>query len=136
MRILYSRRHGDLTLIDAVLGAAIVLPKIMSPNNENVDIFDELDDDSARQVLDTYFYTVNYWRECISAFVSQNCPMIRTKVLTRFTEIIELEAKIKEIMLTAPDDYVPPVFQFITEKISGNGVKFKRPAGELDERKR
>lgn len=125
---LFSRLcNGVLTQIDALIGAPIVLPKIMlSPDNRDVDLFDELDDERARQVLDMHFYTVNYWRECISAFVTQANQLMRRKVLTRLTEVIELENKIREIMQTAPDDYVPPVCQFGNEKAP---LKFKRPPG-------
>lgn len=129
MRILFWRLHdGVLTLINAVLGAAVVLPKIMlSADNIDVDLFDELDDERARKVLDMHFYTVNYWRECISAFVGQLQPMMRSKVLTRLTEVIELEGRIREIMQMAPDDYVPPNCLFTSEKTAS---KFKRPAGK------
>lgn len=118
---------GVLTQINALLGAPIVLPKIMlSSDNREVDIFDELDDHRARQVLDLHFYTANYWRECISAFVSQLESSMRCKVLTRLTEVIELENSIREIMPTAPDDYVPPICMFTSEKVVS---KFKRPPG-------
>lgn len=127
MRNLFRRLcSGVLTQIDALLGAPIVLPKIMlSPDNRDVDLFDELDDERARQVLDMHFYAANYWRECVSAFVTQLDQMMRRKVLTRLTEVIELENEIREIMQTAPDDYVPPVCLFTSEKIA---TKFKRPA--------
>lgn len=132
MRILQCRLcSGVLTQIDALLGAPIVLPKIMlSPDNRDVDLFDELDDGRARQVLDMHFYTANYWRECLSAFVTQIVPLMRTRVLTRLTEVIELENKIQEIMQTAPDDYVPPICLFSSEKTT---PKFKRPAGKCCE---
>lgn len=128
MRNLFCRLNGGvLTQIDALLGAPICLPKIMlTPDNRDVDLFDELGDERARQVLDMHFYTANYWRECISAFVTQLDKSLRSKVLTRLTEVIELENKIREIMQSAPDDYVPPTCLFTSEKVAS---KFKRPAG-------
>lgn len=70
---------------------------MLSKDNRDIDLFDELDDGRARQVLDMHFYTAKYWRECISAFVTQVVPLMRTRVLTRLTEVIELENKIQEI---------------------------------------
>lgn len=67
MRVLYFRLYGgNLCAINAILGAGVVLPHGMDPV-ENVEIFDEFDEDRARRVLDMYFYTVNHWRECVSA---------------------------------------------------------------------
>lgn len=128
MRNLYAQMNsGALTTIDALLGAPIALPKIMmTADNRDVDFFDELDNERARQVLDMHFYAVNYWRECVSAFVTQIDPTMRCKVLTRLTEVIELENRIREIMYTTPDDYVPPICQFTVEKVV---QKFKRPTG-------
>lgn len=128
MRVLYFRRHGgNLHLINAILGAAVVLPIDMDPL-QNVDIFDEFGDDRGRRVLDMYFYTVNYWRECVSAYTSQLDPCLRQKVLTRLSEILEWEQKIKDTLVTAPDDYVPPTCTFLTESSISriNLSRFKR----------
>lgn len=128
MRVLYFRHlNGSLAAINAILGAGIVLPHNMDPSM-NVDIFDEFDEDRARRVLDMYFYTVNHWRECVSAFTSQHDNSMREKVLTRLSEILEWEQKIKETLSHAPDDYVPPTCIFLTESsVSRNNMaRFKR----------
>lgn len=125
LRVLYFRRHdGNLFLINAILGAGVVLPC----NVEDVDIFDEFGDDRGRRVLDMYFYTVNHWRECVSAYTSQNDKCMREKVLTRLSEILEWEQKIKETLANAPDDYVPPTCIFLTESSVSrtNMSRFKR----------
>ncbi|XP_031621413.1 Fanconi anemia group D2 protein [Contarinia nasturtii] len=130
MRVLYFRRYdGNLSLINAIVGAGIVLPQSMDPI-ENVDIFDEFDDDRARRVLDMYFYTVNVFRECVSAYTSQQ--NMRQKVLTRLSEILEWEQKIKETLAFAPDDYVPPTCIFLTESsVSRSSMsRFKRPGAK------
>lgn len=114
---------GSLSEIDAILGASIVLPTNII--NET-DLFDEFDEKRAKQMLDIYFHLVNFWRECISAFANQIDKSIRKKVLTRLTEVIKLEAKIKEILQTAPDDYQPPVSNFSASPRSVRN-KFKRP---------
>lgn len=128
LRVLYFRRHdGNLSLINAILGAGVVLPCNVDPT-ENVDIFDEFGEDRARRVLDMYFYTVNHWRECVSAYTSQNDNSMRQKVLTRLSEILEWEQKIKETLAHAPDDYVPPTCIFLTESSVSrtNMSRFKR----------
>lgn len=94
----------------------------------NVDIFDEYDEDKARSILDMYFYTVNFWRECVSAYISQQEQQMRQRVLTRLSEILEWEQKIKEVLANAPDDYVPPTCVFLTESSVSrtNMSRFKR----------
>lgn len=126
MRVLYARRHsGALSAINAILGAGVVLPSNIDPTSD-VDIFDEYGDDRGRRVLDMYFYTANFWRECVSAYSSQ--LDMRQKVLTRLSEIIEWEQKIKETLAHAPDDYVPPTCTFLTESSvsRSNLSRFKR----------
>lgn len=134
MRVLYFHRFDrQLTCIDAVLGAGVVLPNFMAPDS-TVDIFDELDEDRLRQVTDMYFYTVNLFRELISAYVSQNEESMRRKVLTRLYELIELEQKIKDVLAKAPDDYVPPTCVFLTEQSvsRANVMRFKKSFGRRE----
>lgn len=133
MRVLYFHRFDrSLTCIDAVLGAGIVLPAFMSTES-TADIFDELDEDRIRQVVDIHFYTVNLFRELVSAYVSQNEENMRRKVLKRLSELIELEEKVKDILAMAPDDYVPPACVFLTEQSIGraNIMRFKKTFGRL-----
>lgn len=132
MRVLYVRRYkGVLMPINAILGAGVVLPSNIDPKSD-VDIFDEYGEDRGRRVLDMYFYTANFWRECVSAYSSQ--LDLRRKVLTRLSEIIEWEQKIKDTLAHAPDDYVPPTCTFLTESsvTRSNLLRFKR-VGEFIE---
>lgn len=138
LRVLYFRRYnGNLHLINAILGAGVVLPNNIDPKL-NVDIFDEFGDDQARRVLDMYFYTVNHWRECVSAYTSQQDPQMRQKVLTRLSEILEWEHHIKEVLANAPDDYVPPSCIFLTESSVSrtNIARFKRTGAKKPTAKR
>lgn len=123
MRILCSRRYeGSLKFIDAVLGAPVVWPEMMS-TSDSIDFFDELNDVQARKVLHMHFYTVNFWRESISAFVNQEDAQIRRKVLIRLSQMIALEKRIEDILQNAPADYMPPVCSFHAKKMA----TFKRP---------
>lgn len=132
MRVLYfCRDERSLDCINAVLGAGVVLPDVMATDS-NINLFDELDEDRIRQVIDMYFYTVNIFREFVSAYVSQNERLMRKKVLTRLSELIELEQKIKEVLALAPDDYVPPACISLTEQSIGrsNVMRFKKTFGK------
>lgn len=104
----------------------------MKPDADG-DLFDEFNEDVGKQVFDMYFHTVNFWRECVSAFVSQSVPNIRTKVLTRLTEIVRFEDKIRALLKMAPDDYTPPICQFLNtnENMVATIAKFKKPTGEF-----
>lgn len=131
LRVLYFRQYdGNLSLIFGVLASGVILPGNMDPVL-NTDIFDEYDEDRARRVLDMYFFTVNHYRECVSAFTSQQ--PLREWVLIRLSEILEWEQKIKEQLAHAPDDYVPPMCIFLTESSvsRANMTRFKRP-GKLN----
>lgn len=133
MRMLYFRRYnGSLDLINAVLGAGVVLPAV-ALSETPVDLFDSFDADKAKKIVDIYFYTVNQWRESVSAYVSQDESNMRRKVLTRLTQLIEMEEKIKEILSTVPDDYVPPTCIFLTESSvsRSNILRFKKTFGKI-----
>lgn len=133
LRILQYRRYfGTLEAIDAVLGAAVVLPTVMAFPHE-CNIFDELPVTTCEKVLDMYYHTVNFWRECVSAYVSQRDVEMRRKVLTRLSEIIRFEMRIRELLQLAPDDfdYTPPICQFSSanNNVSKHITKFKKPNG-------
>lgn len=131
LRLLYVQRYnGSLDSINAILGAGVILPECISAESGE-DIFDEFDEETGRKIIDMYFYTINQWRECISAYVTQNDAGMRKKVLTRLSEVIELEHRVKQLLATTPDDYVPPKCQFLTASATRNSlVRFKRPIGK------
>lgn len=82
MRILhYHRYDGMLQSINAVLGFAIVLPKCLRLADHEVDIFEEFDEQRSRKLMDCLYFMVNWLRESISGFVSQDGEMIRKKVI-------------------------------------------------------
>lgn len=84
MRILHFQRNkGNLESINALLGCAIFIPKLQEANN----IFDMYTEEQACKVLDILVYTVNWMRVSISAFVTQDDPMIRGKVRNFFYQV-------------------------------------------------
>ncbi|KAJ6632727.1 Fanconi anemia group D2 protein, partial [Pseudolycoriella hygida] len=112
LRITQFERYGNLVTINALLGCSIVLPKCMN-NSTEMDIFDDYDEPDAKKILDIYYYTVNWMRESISAFVSQTGENMRMKTMVRLNEVIKLEEKIRYLLQRAPSNYTPPLCQFI-----------------------
>lgn len=77
MRILHFQRNkGNLESINALLGCAIFIPKL-----QDVNIFDTYSEEQSVKILEILIYTVNWMRVSISAFVTQDDPMIRGKVI-------------------------------------------------------
>lgn len=134
LRILQFHRYsGSLEAINAILGTSLVLPAAMALEHDG-DIFDNFNEDVCKQILDMHFHTVNFWRECISAYVSQQDADMRQMVLTRLSVVIQLEQTIQDLLKMAPDDYVPPVCQFMspTNNMRRNLMKFKKPTGMVN----
>lgn len=122
------RYEGSLEIINALLGCAIILPSFF--DDENVDaIFFDYDEEKQKKILDIYFHCVNWIRETVSSFATQREPMIRQKVLQRLAELICIEDKIRQLLLKAPSDYIPPQCEFISEQNSTNiaGKSMGRP---------
>lgn len=76
----FLRYGGNLESINALLGCAVIIPKLPA-SIADFDIFEEYDDSTARNILNVYFYLINWFRETISAFASQDQQMIRKKVM-------------------------------------------------------
>lgn len=112
-----QRYEGSLEIINALLGCAIILPTCFDDPNTDA-MFFEFNCDMQKKILDIYFHCVNWMRETVSSFATQREPMIRQKVLQRLAELINMEEKIRQLLLKAPSDYAPPQCQFITAQIS------------------
>lgn len=81
LRNLQFHRSGNLIPINALLGCAIVLPKCVNSPSE-MDIFDDYDAARAKKILDVNYHTINWMRETIGAFVTQDDRKTRRKVRT------------------------------------------------------
>lgn len=94
LRLLHYRQYdGDLGTIDALLGCGVIMPTI----DEN------MDSDQIRQTADCVFHCANWFRENISAFVTQKSRLLRKKVCERLKNLIELERLLQELLLQVPD---------------------------------
>lgn len=106
------RYEGSLEIINALLGCSIILPKFFDDDNGDA-IFMDYDEEMQKKILDIYFHCANWIRETVSSFATQREPMIRHKVLQRLADLINIEAKIKQLLLKAPPEYTPPQCEFI-----------------------
>nr|CAI5860802.1 unnamed protein product [Callosobruchus analis] len=95
----YRQQNGDLSSIDALLGSSVILP--------NVDDFDDLDSDQAKQVADCLFHCANWFRELVSGFVTQKSKRIRAKVAERLQDLIEMEEKLNKCLARCPEHKLP-----------------------------
>lgn len=102
LRLLHFRQHnGDLGTIDALLGCGVVMPNISSA--------DSMDSDQIKQAIDCVYHCSNWFRENISAFVSQKSRILRRKVVARIQNLIELEELILELIIQVPEHKLPVV---------------------------
>lgn len=118
--LILRRYDCDLQPIDALLGCALVLPK-------HFDDPEKLMEEHAKFALDIYFYSVNWYRQVISAFVNSSRPSIRKKVLIRLLRLIELEFKLKNLLKKIKGNYKPPPcsFQDYSKKLTKSSKKKK-----------
>lgn len=69
LRLCIVQQENDLQPIDAVLVAGICLPQCFNTLH-HTDIFEDFNEDKSKLILDMYFYTVNWFREIVTAFVT------------------------------------------------------------------
>ncbi|OBZ85627.1 Fanconi anemia group D2 protein [Choanephora cucurbitarum] len=95
--------QGSLVEIDALFGCSIVLFKI---DDEH-----ELNTEELEYACDMLFYTINWFRELLNAFMfTKEEENFRTRLITRLRNIIEMEQLMSQLMQQLPN-YVPLEFQ-------------------------
>lgn len=100
LRLLHFRQHdGDLGTIDALLGCGVLMPDTSTTHN--------MDSDQIKQTIDCVFHCANWFRENISAFVTQKSRLLRKKVISRIGNLIELEGLLQELMVQVPEHKLP-----------------------------
>ncbi|XP_068244044.1 Fanconi anemia group D2 protein isoform X2 [Palaemon carinicauda] len=107
LRMLESRLHGgELSNIDALLGCPIY-----APGEEVYDKFESLSQKEQHAALSCLFYTANWFRELINAFVTQKDKYCKGKVYGRLRQLIEVEKLIWQKLPKCPN-YTPPLAVF------------------------
>ncbi|XP_013394620.1 Fanconi anemia group D2 protein [Lingula anatina] len=125
------QQQGDLEGIDALLGCPVYFPK-----PEVFEKFEVLSQEEKTEVCTTLFHTVNWFREVINAFATQNDPEMKGKVITRLQNITQTH-KLMEKCLAATLTYAPPPAHFDVDdgqdkpvSMSGAVKKGKKTAGK------
>ncbi|KAI5642363.1 hypothetical protein NE865_05725 [Phthorimaea operculella] len=122
VQTLHSRQHeGNLSSIDALLGCPVVMPKF------DIDLIEDLDHTTVKNILDCLIHCVNWFRELLNAFATQTDEALKTKLMQRIVQIEELEKLIGHILVTSKLSYKPPICTFNINKYTGEPTE-KRPA--------
>ena len=95
---------GALGEIDALLCCPILLHDI---SYENKTKFSELSVENQMFVFDSLFGVLNWFRELISVFSTENDPEVESNVLVRLKQICDLQASLDTLLAIAPDNYSP-----------------------------
>ncbi|XP_045505398.1 Fanconi anemia group D2 protein [Colias croceus] len=100
VQTLHLRHHqGNLSSIDALLGCPIIMPVF------DIDLLDDMDSQNIQIQLDCLYYCVNWIRELINAFASQNDPALKPKIFVRITQAQQLEDLIGKILISTNITY-------------------------------
>lgn len=121
VQTLHSKQHGNnLSSIDALLGCPVVMPKI------DIDMIEDMDHTSITNILDCLIHCLNWFRELLNAFATQDDEALKSKILLRVLQIEELETLIGQILISTKISYKSPVCTFDINKYAGDRTE-KRP---------
>ncbi|CAH1173893.1 unnamed protein product [Phaedon cochleariae] len=100
VRLLHYRlQDGDLSSLDALLGCMVALPELND--------IDDFDSDQMKEVADCLFHCANWFREVISGFVTKNKRYLRSKVIRRLEDLVDVEMKLQRCLEKVPDHKLP-----------------------------
>lgn len=135
LRLIHCRQHeGNLSTIDALLGCGIYMPEI----DPDLGI-ESYDTEQSKQVVDCLFHCINWFREIISAFVTQKDKKLKQKILERLKQLIELEELFSSSMKVLPDHRLPPSYFYnlnLDTSSSSGQLDRTKPVSEKSKRKR
>lgn len=98
--------NGDLENIDALLGCPVYTPELSV-----YDKFDSLSQAEQHAAISCLFYTINWFRELINAFVTMKDPELKKKVFGRLRQVIELQKLLCRVAPLCPS-YIPVLAVF------------------------
>lgn len=114
----YKQHEGDLSSIDALLGCPVIMPKY------DIDLIEDMDHKSVSNILDCLIYCVNWFRELLNAFATQNDEVLKSKLLHRILHIEQIETEIQQILMKN-QTYKPPMCTFDFSKYTGDQIDKK-----------
>ena len=94
--------NGELEAVDAVLGAPIVLF-----DASHLKDFTSLSDGARSAACLALFYTIDWMRELLNAFATQNETDMRSKVVDRLHQLRWLELELDRCLATTPHFRLP-----------------------------
>lgn len=115
----FKQHEGNLSSIDALLGCPVVMPKF------DIDMIEDMDSVAISNILDCLVHCINWFRELLNAFATQDDDDLKTKTLKRVLQIEELETFVKEILIKTKISYKPPVCTFNVNKYTGEQLERK-----------
>lgn len=115
----YKQHGGNLASIDALLGCPVVMPKF------DIDLIEDMDSVAVCHILDCLVHCINWFRELLNAFATQNDDDLKAKTLKRVLQIEELEIFVKQILVRSKVSYKPPVCTFNVNKYTGEQIERK-----------
>lgn len=121
----YIARDHTLEGLNSLIGCTIILPELMEQSNYQ-EVFEELNEDEKKKVLDIYYYTANWFREIIGAFTNHRDDMSRTKVLKRLSQLIKIEHSIEVLSSSVSNNYKPPECHFLRLNGTCKATKSKK----------
>ncbi|CAL4165380.1 unnamed protein product, partial [Meganyctiphanes norvegica] len=98
--------NGDLSNIDALLGCPIYTPELTI-----YDKFESLSQAEQHSSISCLFYSINWFRELINAFVTQKDPELKKKVFGRLRQMIGLQKILCRVAPLSPS-YIPVLAVF------------------------
>lgn len=115
----YKQHDGTLSSIDALLGCPVIMPKF------DVDLIEDMDNATVHNILDCLIHCVNWFRELLNAFATQDDDALKSKILQRLLQIEDLETSISEVLLKSKILYKLPSCIFNINKYTGDQVEKK-----------
>ncbi|CAH2990292.1 unnamed protein product [Chilo suppressalis] len=120
VQTLHTKQHdGTLSSIDALLGCSVIMPIF------DIDEIEDLDNIVISNVLDCLIHCVNWFRELLNAFATQEDEALKSKILQRLLQVEELEAIIEQVLVRSNIIYKPPACFFNINKYTGENVEKK-----------
>ncbi|XP_011305021.1 Fanconi anemia group D2 protein [Fopius arisanus] len=100
VRIGYLRisENHDLEDVSAVLGTGIMMPRDLEMPNT--------------RTLDLMFSCVNWYRELISAYITENGELMKPQVVQRLDDLMHLQGELSNTLSLAETRYQPPPCYF------------------------
>lgn len=116
----FKQHEGNLSSIDALLGCPVVMPKF------DIDLVEDMDSVAISYILDCLVHCINWFRELLNAFATQDDEDLKIKTLKRVLQIEELQTFVQEILIKTKITYKPPVCTFNVNKYTGEQLE-RRP---------